>query len=283
MSQTAPIAGAGRSGADVRQAIAQAAQRTGVDFQYLLAQAQIESSLDPSARAATSSAAGLYQFTKGTWLAMLDRHGADHGLGWAAAAIDGGQVSDPGARAQLLALRYDPQLSSLMAAELAGDNAAALQGVLGRQPDAAELYLAHFLGAEGASRLLTALQADPAQSAAALLPRAAAANRGIFYAKGGAPRSVGAVMDLLRAKVTRGMDAASGDAPLPPRPLSDAPAFAAGAGLGSGAASLPRPASLPARPSMAETLRTTFALGANDTATPAHVRAAYGKLRAFGL
>ena len=100
MSQTPSIAAAaaGPVRADVQAAIARAAQATGVDFSYLLAQARIESSMNPAARAQTSSAAGLYQFTQGTWLAMLDRHGARHGLGWADAAIAGGKVSDPGPR-----------------------------------------------------------------------------------------------------------------------------------------------------------------------------------------
>jgi hypothetical protein len=40
-----------------------------------------------------------------------------------------------------------------------------------------------------------------------------------------------------------------------------------------------------ARGSMAETLRTAFGLGdgAGEGAVPAHVRAAYGQLKAFGL
>ncbi|MBW8754478.1 MAG: lytic transglycosylase domain-containing protein, partial [Sphingomonadales bacterium] len=42
----------------MRAAIARAAQATGVDFNYLLAQAKLESSLDPGAKAPTSSAAG---------------------------------------------------------------------------------------------------------------------------------------------------------------------------------------------------------------------------------
>jgi hypothetical protein len=125
----------------VRAAIARAAQATGVDFDYLLAQAKIESSLNPSARAPTSSAAGLYQFTSGTWLATLDRHGANHGLGWADAAIQRGRIADPAARAQVMALRFDPDASALMAAELARDNGNELAGVLGREPDHAELYL----------------------------------------------------------------------------------------------------------------------------------------------
>ncbi|WP_295527406.1 transglycosylase SLT domain-containing protein [Novosphingobium sp. Chol11] len=65
---------------EVHGAIARAAEATGVDFNYLLAQARIESGLNPAARAATSSAAGLYQFTGGTWMETLGRHGADYGL-----------------------------------------------------------------------------------------------------------------------------------------------------------------------------------------------------------
>ena len=42
--------------AEVQGAIARAATRTGVDFVYLLAQARLESGLDPSAKARTSSA-----------------------------------------------------------------------------------------------------------------------------------------------------------------------------------------------------------------------------------
>ena len=284
MSEVSPIAGTA-AGTGVRAAIAQAARRTGADFDYLMAQARIESSLDPSARAPTSSAAGLYQFTRGTWLETLERHGAEHGLDWAGAAIDGGRVRDPALRARIMALRFDPQASSLMAAELAEDNRAALTGVLGREPDAAELYLAHFLGIGGATQLLSA---DPGQSAAALLPKAAAANRGIFYAKG-APRTVAGVMDLLRGKVNAAMgsdshapsgegvggwglsarqDIAWMDSPHPnPSPNED--------GL-----SAPTP---PQRPSMAETLRSTFALANPAQPAPGHIRAAYGRLRSLGL
>ena len=102
------------SSGDVRGAIARAAAATGTDFTYLLAQARLESGLDPSARATTSSAAGLYQFTGSTWLAMLDKHGAAYGVPSA--------TENPGSRAQLLALRSDPELSAMMAGELAGDN-----------------------------------------------------------------------------------------------------------------------------------------------------------------
>jgi hypothetical protein len=51
--------------------------------------------LDPRARARTSSATGLYQFTGQTWLTTLARHGAEHGLDWAGQAV-GNAASDPG-------------------------------------------------------------------------------------------------------------------------------------------------------------------------------------------
>ena len=298
LSQASPI-GLGRAGAlagaadarrpDVRAAIARAAAATGVDFNYLLAQAKIESSLNPTARAGTSSAAGLYQFTRGTWLSTLDRHGASHGLDWAGAAIDGGRVSDPAMHAQIMAMRFDPNASALMAAELANDNRQALAGTLGREPDAAELYMAHFLGADGASRFLSALQSDPGQSAASILPAAASANRGIFFESGGAPRSVAGVMELMRGKVASAMDGAGESA--------GAPSFAVqGVGASQGftggpiarefqAASAAMPSQT--RVSMADTLRSAFGVSHGDAASssgaPDFVRAAYGKLQAFGL
>lgn len=285
MSQTAPIAPTAAARPDVHAAVARAADATGVDFSYLLAQARIESSLNPAARAPTSSAAGLYQFTSGTWLATLERHGAEHGLGWAQDAIAAGRVANPNLRAQIMALRFDPQVSALMAGELASDNRADLTATLGRTPDAAELYLAHFLGSTGASRFLTALGSDPAQSAAALLPAAAAANRGIFYS-GGAARSVGQVMDVLRAKVGKAM----GDVPLPAQfAVQDAapPVATHGPVAAEFHALAAAPAAAEAargpRVSMAQTLANSFGLAGDAGAVPAHVRAAYGTLQALGL
>lgn len=255
---------------EVQAAIARAAQATGVDFSYLLAQARLESSFDPSARAGTSSAAGLYQFTRGTWLQTLEKHGAAHGLGWADAAIDQGRIGDPALRQQVLALRHDPDLSARMAAELARDNRTALLPVLGREPDAAELYLAHFLGAGGAGQFLAALAANPSQSAAALLPEAAAANRPIFY-DAGQPRSLGGVMGLLRDKVGQALGADTAATPWPTAALV----------AERWPLSAPNATESP-RPAFSATLASTFALG-QDGDAPAHVRAAYGKFRAFGL
>lgn len=292
MSQASPIGLPNATRPDtntgVRAAIARASQATGVDFDYLLAQAKIESALNPSAKAGTSSAAGLYQFTNGTWLQMLDRHGARHGLGWAEGAIDGGRIADPTMRAQIMSMRYDPNASALMAAELANENKTTLTGVLGREPDSAELYMAHFLGADGASRFLSALQSDPSQSAAGILPKAAAANRAIFY-DGGAPRSVAGVMELMRGKVNSAMGAA-GEMPFDYAGQSiaaagpAAPSFTGGPIAREFQATAHASAASATRTSMADTLRSTFGMTAGGSGSaPAFVRDAYSKLQAFNL
>ncbi len=288
------VAGTGRSAspgppeaaaqATARAAIARAAQATGIDFAYLMAQARLESSLDPGARAETSSAAGLFQFTGGTWLATLGRHAADHGMGWVRQAIGGNGLADPGLRARIMDLRYDADAAALMAAELAGDNRADLAARLGRAPDATELYLAHFLGSAGAGQFLSALAADPSQSAAAILPVAASANRAIFY-QGGAPRSLGAVMELLRGKMAGAMNgveiAGSGSPTIAYQAFADLPQGPVAKEFRKNADEAVRPAAENPRISMADTLRGLFAPSGGDT--PAHVRKAYAKLAGLGL
>lgn len=190
----------------VSLAIGNAAKRTGVPFDYLMAQARVESSLDPDARASTSSAAGLFQFTRQTWLATLSQHGASHGLEWAASAISKGadgqyRVTDPQKRDQILGLRFDPEVSSTMAAEFTDDNTELLRNRFGEEPEPVDLYLAHFLGARGATQFLAAWRADPDAPAAALNPAAAAANRTIFYDRDGNSRSLDAIRNHFAARL----------------------------------------------------------------------------------
>ena len=192
----------------VTSAIAQAASRTGVDFDYLLGQAKLESGLDSNARASTSSATGLYQFLDQSWLSVVKKHGAEHGLGWAADAIGpagNGRygVGDAGTRQAILALRNDPQVSSLMAASSAADNGQALQSTLGRPATGTDLYMAHFLGLGGATRFLSAMKSNPSASAASLFPAAASANRNVFYAADGSARSVSDIYARMAAKLDR--------------------------------------------------------------------------------
>ena len=182
-----------------------------MDFAYLLGQAKIESSLNPTARATTSSATGLYQFIDQSWLAVIDKHGSEYGLGWAADMINRGPngryyVADPDMRQQILDLRNHPETASVMAAQHAADNKAYLEQRLGREAEPVDLYLAHFLGVGGASKFLSVHDRAPDATAASMFPAAARANRSIFYDRSGSPRSFAEIRDRFASKLQRGVD-----------------------------------------------------------------------------
>lgn len=231
------------SRAGIQTAIADASRKTGIDFNYLLGQAQVESGMRADARAATSSATGLYQFIEQSWLGVVKDHGGAHGLGWAADSIRrtaGGRyvVSDPAARRTILDMRSDPGTAALMAAEHASDNKAALEERLGRPATGTDLYMAHFLGQGGAAKFLGAMEANPNRSGAALFPAAARANRGVFYASNGQPRTLGEIYARFAGKLDQGAAAvgATGRASVGLDDLSnDLDAFGAEVVLGNNA------------------------------------------------
>ena len=202
---------AGPNTTTVTGAIRQAARMTGADFQYLLATAQVESNLNPNAQAPTSSARGLFQFTEQTWLATLKEQGTALGYGPYANFISrqpSGDywVSDPRMSGAVMNLRSDPTANSLMAGAFTKANAGKLAARLGRDPAEGELYIAHFLGPTGASRLIGLADTSPRTPAAAIFPSAARANPTIFYDGRGNPRSASDVYRLLigRYDVARG-------------------------------------------------------------------------------
>ena len=180
-----------------------ASKATGVSFDYLMAQANKESGFAPEAKSQLSSAAGLFQFTKGTWLQLIKLHGAQHGMGELAEQIhktDKGEyvVHDPEQRQKILELRRNPALSSLIAAEYAKDNKHWLEKSLGRHVGSTELYLAHFLGPGGAVKLLKAHAENPHQAAAELVPQAAEKNQTMFYGSDHSAQTVAALYDNVR-------------------------------------------------------------------------------------
>ena len=230
-------------GGKVMSGIREAAATTGVSFDYLLAQATQESGLDPHALNTKSTAAGLFQVTASTWMEMVKHHGAKHGLAKEAAAITTGadgkfEIKDKAARKTILDQRRDPKLSSLMAAEYAKDNAQALEHRLGRAATASDLYLAHFLGAGGAARVIEGMAHNPRRSAQHLLPEAARANPDVFHEPGSRKaRTVASLYKTVQArfKSVMGDDAAASQPALTgrpdlaalrpqPRPEPDAPA-----------------------------------------------------------
>jgi hypothetical protein len=164
--------------ADVMSALRQAASATGTDFDYLLKTAQRESNFNPTAKAPSSSATGLFQFTNETWLNVLERYGDQHGVGKG--------ETEGMTREQLLALRNDPDLSARMAGELARENAKILGKKIGRNATSAELYTAHFMGPQDAARLIMAARRNDAGPAADYFPRAALANANVFHGRDGA-------------------------------------------------------------------------------------------------
>ena len=176
-------------------ALQRASDATGADFNYLLDTAMRESSLKPSAKAATSSATGLFQFVDQTWLGMVKNYGAKYGLGQYADAIrqgnDGRYRADNSAdRKAILALRKDPEIASLMEGEMAQATRATLQQSLGRDVCGGELYAAHFLGPDAACKLIKMSDSHPDASAAHAFPAAADANRHVFYHSNGTPKTV---------------------------------------------------------------------------------------------
>jgi hypothetical protein len=204
-----------RNTATVHSAIAVASNRTGIDFNYLLGQAHVESGLRTDARARTSSATGLYQFIDQSWLGVIKEHGAEHGMGWAADAIkqtSNGRyvVNDPATRRAILDLRNDPTASALMAAEHASDNKQSLENSLGRPATGTDLYMAHFLGLGGARSFLTAMESNPNRSGASMFPAAARANRNIFYNSSGQPRTLSQIYARFGNRLDSGASASGG-------------------------------------------------------------------------
>jgi hypothetical protein len=212
----------GGAASPVAGAIRQAARVTGASFEYLLTTAQIESNLNPAAQATTSSAKGLFQFIDQTWLATMKQAGPVLGLDNYAAAIaqtpDGQYVvPDAAMRTAIMRLRTDPAVSAAIAGVYTRSNAAKLGAAIGREASEGELYIAHFLGPDGAARLIIAASSQPQANAAAMFPQAAAANSAIFYDRAGQPLSAAAVYGKLtgRYDVARALAFAPG-APAPP-------------------------------------------------------------------
>jgi hypothetical protein len=163
------VAGAGVAlGVNARHApaLAAAEARTGIPAPALAAIVDAEAakghdgSWNPLSRNPRSSAAGLGQFLSGTWQDLARTpgtwlNGEATRRGW----IDARGCIEPGHRAELLALRYDPQASILSVADLAKLNLDRLEkGGVRVRTDAETLakaaYLSHHLGLGDARKFL---------------------------------------------------------------------------------------------------------------------------------
>ena len=201
----------------VLRSIRQASQATSTDFGLLMAQAQRESGFKADAKSPSSSAAGLFQFVDSTWLDMVHRFGDKYGVGDLAQQISqtsSGKlvVANASTKQKILDLRHDPAISSLLAAEYAKQNQAEIEQALGRPLSRGDLYMAHFLGAGGATQFLKALDSKGDMPAAKLLPDAAAANPSIFYDGAGHAKSVREIYQSVASKIEKDASAFGGDA-----------------------------------------------------------------------
>ena len=221
----------------VLRSIRQASQATSADFGLLMAQAERESGFRSDAKSSTGSAAGLFQFVDTTWLDMVHRFGDKYGVGELAQQISqtsNGKliVANATTRQKILDLRHDPAMSASLAAEYAKQNQNEMEHSLGRPLSRGDLYMAHFLGAGGATQFLKALDSKGDTPAAKLLPDAAASNPGIFYDGAGHAKTVREMYQSVASKIERDASAFAGDMASVPPALAPVPFFAV-ASIGS--------------------------------------------------
>lgn len=106
---------------------------------YLKKVAQVESSGSATAKAGTSSASGLFQFTEGTWKEMTRAMGKNYSL------------QD----------RFDPVKATEVAAFMTKQRKSKVEEAIGRETNDTDVYLSHFLGEAGAIKFLKALDRNP--------------------------------------------------------------------------------------------------------------------------
>lgn len=125
-----------------------------------------------------ASAAGIYQFTEGTWKNVVNKLGLNYTL------------ND----------RYDPQKQQVVIEQFTKDNEKSLFNTLGRKPNNTELYTAHFLGAGGANQFLRQLMSNPdakSTPSEAVLKY----NKGVFLDKSGRLRTNREVYNELSRRI----------------------------------------------------------------------------------
>jgi hypothetical protein len=183
----------------VEHALLSAAQATGFSPDVLRRIAERESRLDPSAANRFSSARGLMQFTRDTWLEVVRDFGPRHGLGRQAEALITDRDGNIGTRnwrelQGILRLREDPHLAAVLAAERLLKAEPALEEAFGRRASPGDLYLVHMLGPTGARQFLSAVRETPGRSSVAVVGSAAKPNPGVFE-RGGRPLPVSKVYE----------------------------------------------------------------------------------------
>jgi hypothetical protein len=168
--------------ADLLRASLDAQRLTGIDPALLLTIAWIESRFHVKAKNHSSSAAGPLQFTDQTWLESVKTFGGKHGLSSLAGLIsrtDNGRLIVRASGRRILALRSDPRIAVLLAAERM-DYQKEIWSDSGRLPRPTDLYLMHALGVTGTTRFLEAVAARPSAPCKGVVGESAWKGAGLF-------------------------------------------------------------------------------------------------------
>lgn len=164
---------------EIQRRKSQIAPQSSITPDFYQKVAQAESGGNPMAKSDSSSASGLYQFTDQTWRDTVKKYGARYGI-----------TKD---------MKNSPYAQEAMVKHLTEENRSALVPKLGREPTHGELYVAHFMGAPKAAKLLD--MRGSREIAARVFPTEAKANRPIFF-DGKRPRTVQEVIAILERKVS---------------------------------------------------------------------------------
>lgn len=170
--------------ADLFAIMSKIGKEKGVDPTLLMAIANIESGLNPKAKATTSSATGLFQFIDSTWLSLLKLYGQKNNI------LEGN-----------LELRLDPSCSTLMMCELIKENERYLNQKGLKMLKKTDLYLAHFMGPKKAMQFIAQVRVNGSIKGVTMFSQEAQSNPGVFKHKDGSFRSLQEIYDLFTEKL----------------------------------------------------------------------------------
>ncbi|MCB1562900.1 MAG: hypothetical protein KDJ75_04930 [Alphaproteobacteria bacterium] len=201
----------------VIRALYRASVKSGVDFELLLLKAIMESDLGRATVAQESSARGVFQYIEPTWLTLINRYGSQIGYAHYAHAISLTKSGIPYIKgrntylkAEILALRHDPEASALIKAYQILEETEVIKAFKGGEAvTATDHYIAHMLGLSLAKEFYDLQKTGSILAVAGLgradMREAAKLNRPFFY-DGKKPLTASASYRRFERRVAKEMD-----------------------------------------------------------------------------
>ncbi len=152
----------------VNQCIYEAARKTGVPYENLMALAAKESGFDPNA-GQSHAAKGLFQFIPGTFQTMYSRYGPN-----------GSVVKNPGTQNSV----FHPCTNALFAAYYYKENVKELQSA-GLSSGVTDVYFCHLLGTSGGKKFLRAKKSQPNALSNGVISGSAFSGNSAYFVKKG--------------------------------------------------------------------------------------------------